>query len=73
MKPKNKGRLLQTLNGISVLLSPRSLGDVIDDVVPIWVEDTRCWEWALLTDIHTDTGKGPLKFNYQICDPRFGL
>lgn len=45
------------------------LEDKVGDVVPVWVEDTHCWERAVLTAVHA-AGKG---FEYQICDRRFGL
>jgi hypothetical protein len=73
MKTRDKRRLLRILkNGTPVLLSPRPLGDKIGDVVPIWVEDTQCWERAVLITL-IPIEKGSIQFEYQICDRRFGL
>lgn len=73
MKTRDKRRLLRMLHGHAVLLSPRPLNDAVGDIVPVWVDDTRCWERALLTEVQEDTGVGSIKFAYQICDRRFGL
>lgn len=73
MKSRDKRRLLRVIGGAAVLVSPRSLRDEVGEVVPIWIEDTKCWERALLTAVHEDKGVGSIKFDYQICDHRFGL